>query len=404
MTALSSPFSPSEQLRYPVLVLNMFEHELRALQRKGLLRQNLTRTSAQGPEIRIGGRTYHNFASNDYLGLASHPALIRAANDCAAARGVGAGASRLLAGGGAAHERLERHIARFKGTDAALLFNSGYSANTGTIPAIAPAGTIILSDELNHASIIDGCRLSRAETIIFPHRDTEHLGRLLRQHRSRRKIVITDTVFSMDGDIAPLPEISSLCRRYGAMLYLDDAHGTGVLGEGRGALAHFGLSPAPDIIQVGTFSKALGSCGAFVAADADSIRWIANTARSFLFSTALPECVAAASDAALRIVSRRPALVRRLWKNREHLAVGIAETGLSTGSSQSPVIPLLMKSVEEALSAAAFFMQHGIYAPAIRPPTVSQARLRITVTAAHATVALNAFLETLRRWKKQRKG
>jgi 8-amino-7-oxononanoate synthase len=274
--------------------------------------------------------------------------------------------------------------------------NSGYAANTGIIPAIATGADVIFSDELNHASIIDGCRLSSATTLVFRHRDTAHLQMLLKKSKGRRKIVITDTVFSMDGDLAPLRDIYEICRGHGAVLYLDDAHGTGVLGHGRGALAHFGLKPEPWIIQMGTFSKALGAFGAFVAGSEDVIKWILNTARSFLFSTALPSCVISAADAGLRLVERNPLLVERLWDNRERLFEGLKSIGYDDIFSMTPIFTVRTTKLGKVLRLSEFLYKKGIYVPAIRPPTVKEPRLRITVTAAHTEKHIDRLIAMLK--------
>ena len=266
----------------------MFEKELKELVKKDLLRNIISRYSPQCPVITIDRKKYLNFSSNDYLGLANNKEIVRAVEDSLKKYAFGPGASRLLAGGSILHKELEAHIARFKGTKAALIFNSGYSANTGIIPSIASSeDDVIFSDELNHASIIDGCRLSRAKTRIYRHRDMAHLQALMKKSGARRKIVATDSVFSMDGDIAPLQDIYEICRSHDAVLYLDDAHGTGVLGHGRGALAHFGLRPEAWIIQMGTFSKALGAYGAFVSASEDVIEMdLQYRARFYVFNRA----------------------------------------------------------------------------------------------------------------------
>ncbi len=363
---------------------------------KGLLRTVITRQSAQGRRVRIDGRQLLNFSSNDYLGLANHPALTAAVEKAVAAFGCGSGASRLLAGGTAVHLSLEKEISRFKSSESAVLFNSGYSANTGVIPAIAPDGCVIFSDELNHASIIDGCRLSRARTVIYRHRDVSDLERLLRKDKGKRNVVVTDSVFSMDGDIAPLADIRDVCLRYGCLLYIDDAHATGVLGGGRGSLAHFGIDPNPWIIQMGTFSKALGSFGAFVAGSAEAMEWITNTARSFMFSTALPAHVVAASLAALKIIRRDHELLRRLWNNRDMMAEGLKETGCDLGGSETPILPVIMPNVGEALRLSGFMLDRGIYAPAIRPPSVLQPRIRLTASAAHTEKDIDTLLEAMK--------
>lgn len=373
----------------------MYEEELKALREENLLRRIVYRASSQGAIIRIGRRNYVNFSSNDYLGLSAHPRLVRAVRLAAVRYGAGAGASRLLAGGDALHRKLERMTASFKGTGAALLFNSGYAANTGIIPALADEPDVILSDELNHASIIDGCRLSHARTLVYRHRDMSELRRLARECGGRRRIVVTDTVFSMDGDVAPLMDICEICRETGSMLYLDDAHGTGVLGEGRGALARFGIAPEPWMVQVGTFSKALGSFGAFVAAGSEIIEWISNRARSFLFSTALPPPVVAASLEGLSIASEDTRLIEKLWERKRFLDDSLKTAGWRGAVSETPIVPLATSSVEEALRLSRFLLGKGFYVPAIRPPTVREPRLRITVTAAHEEEQIEALAEFL---------
>ena len=375
----------------------MFERELRELEKKHLLRTIISRDSSQGAVITIKNKKYLNFSSNDYLGLANNPDIVQAVHSSLQRYAFGPGASRMLAGGGPLHEKLERRISSFKGTEAALIFNSGYAANTGIIPSIATEADVLFSDELNHASIIDGCRLSSARTLIYRHRDMAHLHSLLKKAKARRKIVITDSVFSMDGDLAPLPDIHEICRRHSAFLYIDDAHGTGVLGRGRGALAHFGFKSEPWIIQMGTFSKALGAFGAFVTGSEDVIKWISNTARSFLFSTALPSCMIAAADAGLRLVKRGPSIVGKLWSNRERLFEGLKSIGYYDNVSATPILTLRTAKISEALRLSKYLYEKGVYVPAIRPPTVRGPRLRITVTAAHTEKQIDALITTLRK-------
>jgi len=389
----------------------VFEEDLKILEKNALIRTIRDRTSAQGARVVIGGREYLNFASNDYLGLSAHPALLKAATRALESHGMGSGASRLLGGGSDLHGELEAKVASFKGAGAALLMNSGYSANAGIIPAIASKGDAVFSDELNHASLIDGSRLSRAGTHIYRHRDTEHLEELLKNTPARRKIVVTDSVFSMDGDIAPLKGtlspfkgtlspfkgIYDLCLEYGAVLYLDDAHATGVLGRGKGSLEHFSLRPEPWIIQMGTFSKALGSFGAFAAGSPDAIEWLVNSARSFIYSTALPACVVAASLEAMEIIDKDTMLLERLWNNRERLFSGLKALGFDTGESETPIIPIFMEGVPEVVKLSERLAAEGIYAPAIRPPTVKAPRLRRSVTATHTTGDIDALLEALGR-------
>lgn len=386
----------------------MFEDKLKALEDEALGRRIKDRQARIIPETGLLSRElshilfndglYINFSSNDYLGLAGAAAVTDAAVAAIREFGFGAGASRLLAGGTSYHGRLEEAAASFKGTEAALVFNSGYTANMSALPSIAGEGDVIFSDEFNHASLIDACRLSRARTHIYKHRDTSHLNELMNSAGGAKKIVVTDTVFSMDGDIAPLREIAALCEGSRALLYLDDAHGTGVLGNGRGALAHFGMRAEPWIIQMGTFSKAFGSCGAFVAGSEDTVRWLINTARGLIYSTALPACAAAASLKSLQLVqsgSDAAKSIGRLWQNRERLFSGLHSLGLDTLHSETPIIPIVVGDVKKTMDLSNALLQRRIYCPAIRPPTVALPRLRATVTAAHCEDDIDALLRAL---------
>ncbi len=361
----------------------MFREELDNLLQKNLVRQLVSRSSAQGARVTIGGQRYINFSSNDYLGLSHHPLVVASVKAALDTYGFGSGASRLLAGGTVLHEKLEAEIADFKGTEDARVFNSGYAANIGMIPAIAREGDVIYSDELNHASIIDGCRLSRAKTVIFRHGDITMLEELVRKEQGQRKVIITDSIFSMDGDLAPLGDIYQICREHGVLLYLDDAHGTGVLGDGRGARDHFNLPSEPWVIQMGTFSKALGSYGAFVAGSRETIHWISQTARSLIFSTALPPCVISGSLTALNLLRKGDCLIQELWSNRKQLAEGLSRLGYDIKKSASPIIPIMTDTIQDATKIAAELFKQGIYVPAIRPPTVNTPRLRLTVTSEH---------------------
>ncbi len=343
----------------------------------------------------IKNRQCVNFGSNDYLALAGHRLLKAAASDAAMRWGAGAGASRLLGGGCTLHRELEERIASFKATPGALLFNSGYAANTGAIPALASQGDAIFSDEMNHASIIDGCRLARAQVHVYRHRDMGHLEELIENNNVNHKIIVTDTVFSMEGDLAPLKELAALADKTNALLYIDDAHGTGVLGGGRGALAHAGLTHAPNIIQMGTLSKAAGSMGGFIAADGDVIKWILNTARTFIFSTAIAPAPVGASIAALDIMDADISLNRKLWENRLLLAERLDGLGIGTGGSGTPIIPIRARSARHALEMGQALLAKGFYAPAIRPPTVAEPMVRITVTAGHSEDEINALSDAL---------
>jgi len=375
----------------------MFLEKLEILKKENLLRYITDRDSEQGPVIVISGKEYINFASNDYLGLAGHTYIKEKAKNAIDFYGFGAGASRLLGGGCALHKELEERTALFKCTEASLVFNSGYAANAGILPSIADKDFTIFSDELNHASIIDGCRLSGAKLYIYRHKDLSHLGELLEKGSSEKKLVVTDTVFSMGGDIAPLKGIYEICGNNDALLYIDDAHGTGVLGNGKGALSHFQIRPEPWIIQMGTFSKALGSYGAFVAGSSAVIQWILNTARSFVFSTALPPCIVAGSLAGLELVERDSGPLLKLRSNREKLANGLSALGFDIMGSETPIIPIKTGTIKDTLRISRRLFEKGIYAPAIRPPTVKTPRIRITVTAAHTDEEIERLIEGLKK-------
>ncbi|MDO8355499.1 MAG: 8-amino-7-oxononanoate synthase [Nitrospirota bacterium] len=364
----------------------MFNKQLDELAARHLTRRLTPLHSGVGPVVEMAGRQILLFASNDYLGLAMHPEVIQAAVEATQRFGAGAGAARLVSGSLPPHQELETALAQFKGTEATLTYGSGYLANIGTIPTLIGRGGLILADRLCHASLIDGCRLSGADFRIYRHNDTDHLQSLLAARRqSRRTLIVTDGLFSMDGDLAPLPELNRLAQEYEADLYIDDAHGTGVMGpHGRGTAEHFGLD-AQIPLQMGTLSKAFGSSGAYIAGPSTLIQYLMNTSRSFIFTTAPPPSSAAAATAALRIIQREPERRARLWANRERLFTGLTQLGFNLSPSVSPIIPILIGSAETALSFAEHLFAEGIYAPAIRPPTVPDAtsRIRVTVTAEH---------------------
>ncbi|MBN2655027.1 MAG: 8-amino-7-oxononanoate synthase [Nitrospirae bacterium] len=376
----------------------MFKKELKILAENGMERRIEDRSCLNLPlsrMIRLDKTDYINFSSNDYLGLSGRTELINAAKDCMDSCGFGSGASRLLSGGTEIHAELEKRIARYKGTESAVIFNSGYAANISALPALASEGDLIISDELNHASIIDGCRMSRAETAIYKHCYVDEIEKLLSRKTRGKKIVVTDSIFSMDGDIAPIHTINELCIHYGAMLYIDDAHATGVIGAGKGSLHHFGIKPSDHIIQMGTLSKALGAVGAFIAADADTIKFLTNSSRGLIFSTALPACAAAASIAAFNIIENEPCLIEALWENREIIYAGINKLGLNTFGSQSPIIPVETGDINSTMFHSKSLMHMGIYAPAIRPPSVKTPRIRITATASHIKEDIVKLLNAL---------
>ena len=378
----------------------MFKQQLDSFAAKHLTRRLTPLQSGVGPVVEMAGRQILLFASNDYLGLAMHPEVIRASVEATQRFGAGAGAARLVSGSLPPHQELESALAQFKGTEAALSFSSGYLANIGAIPALIGRDGLILADRLCHASLLDGCRLSAADFRIYRHNDTEQLQSLLAARRqARRTLIVTDGLFSMDGDLAPLPELSRLAQTYGADLYVDDAHGTGVMGaHGRGTAEHFGLE-ASIPFQMGTLGKAFGSSGAYLASSSTVIQYLMNTSRSFIFTTAPPPGSAAAATAALRIVQREPERRARLWANRERLFRGLTELGFTLPPSISPIIPILIGNADRALSFAEHLFTEGIYAPAIRPPTVPDAtsRIRVTVTSEHSPGQIDQALVSFQR-------
>ncbi|MBF0554550.1 MAG: 8-amino-7-oxononanoate synthase [Nitrospirae bacterium] len=360
-----------------------YNDKIEELKRQDLLRTVKNRDCRAGRTITIGGREFLNFSSNDYLGLASNPVIVRAAQNALMDFGHGAGASRLISGGTSIHAMLEEKTASLKGADKAVMFNSGYAANTGAIPALTDAHSAIFSDELNHASIVDGCRLSAATKYIYRHNDLNQLELLLRKSQSTNKFVITESVFSMDGDIADIYNLDMLCRKYNAVLYIDDAHATGVMGSGKGALAHFNVTPDNNIVQMGTYSKALGSVGGFAAASEAVVDYLFNTARSLIYSTALPASAAAASIAAIDYIEAHPELIVKLRENITACRRVLLSEGLAVTSDETPIIPVVFDSTVETLRISGRLLEMGIYVPAIRPPTVKTPRLRISISASH---------------------
>ena len=350
------------------------------------LARELRTLSAAGPRAQLAGRECIVLASNDYLGLSRHPAVVEAAAEAARRYGAGAGASRLVTGNLPIHQELEAEIAALKHTEAAIVFSSGYAANLGLIPVLLSRGDVAVCDKLNHASLIDACRLSGARLRAYTHRDVDRLEAILRSEaRARRVLVVTDGVFSMDGDVAPLPEIVALARRCGAWVLVDDAHGTGTLGRtGGGAVERFGLDAA-GLINMGTLSKAFGSQGGFVAGCTELVALLRNRARSFVYSTGLAPAAAAAALAAIRLAREQPGIRQRLWRNVRLLRQMIAPSGLSPVSTQAHITSLIIGEVRDALAFSDALLAAGVFAPAIRPPTVPRgtSRARISVTAAH---------------------
>ncbi len=370
--------------------------ELDRLHKVGRRRFLRTVMSAPAGRVVLDGREVITLGSNNYLGLSTHPKVIEAAANAVQEYGAGASGSRLLTGNCQLYTNLEAKIAEVKGTEAALVFSSGYMANIGAIPALAGDEDLILSDALNHASIIDGCRLSKAKTQIYRHRDIDHLKFLLSQSATfRRRLIVTDAVFSMDGNIAPLPEICGLAERFNAMVMVDEAHSFGVLGKtGGGTVEHFGLENR-DIIQMGTLSKAIGGLGGYVAGGRMLIGLLINRARSFIFSTGLPPATLAAASAAIDVMRSTPELRRRLFANTRQLATALSEAGFQILSTETQILPLILGSANTTAKFADMLLDYGVYAPAIRPPTVPEGtgRLRISVMATHTTADLNAAID-----------
>ncbi|MET0601769.1 MAG: 8-amino-7-oxononanoate synthase [Baekduia sp.] len=385
------------------------EARLEELRETGLYRRMRHVSGPQGSRVVLDGRPVLLLCSNNYLGLADHPRVREAAADAAMRWGAGAGASRLVSGTMTVHRRLEEALAAFKGTESSVLFGSGYLANLGVIGALARLATdtagagapppVVFSDELNHASLIDGCRLARAETFVYDHCDVEHLAWGLRQHRDRASLIVTDSVFSMDGDIAPLTEIAELAHRHGARTVIDEAHGTGCLGPGgRGAVAEAGLEGEIDVV-VGTLGKALGAYGAFAACSAAMRDLLTNTARSLIFSTALPPPAVAAALAALEVLQEHPEMVDRLQANADAMRDELAREGFEVAGSSTQIIPLVVGDAELAMQVCEQAIEAGVFAQAIRPPIVpaGTSRLRLALMATHTREELRAAARTLGR-------
>lgn len=350
---------------------------------------------------RTGGLV--NFASNDYLGLASHPRVVEAAANACLDQGVGRAASPLICGRSTLHEQLEQELATLLEAESALLFTSGYAVNVGVIPALVDRGDCLYGDALNHASLIDGCRLARAERKVYAHGDMDQLAALLKQGQHfRRRLIVSDTLFSMDGDLAPLPRLVRLARAYDAMLLIDEAHAIGVFGPGGGGVWEQSLADIPDpksapVIRIGTLSKAIGSAGGFVVGSQSLIRWLANRARSYVFSTAHPAANAAAALESLKIIGANPTAGEKLLRQAADLRSELTKLGWEVTPSASHIIPLRVGAAEQALELAARLRETGYWIPAIRPPSVpeGQSLLRMSLTAAHNEEMIEGLLEAL---------
>lgn len=394
--------------------MGFWEEELKKIKEEGLYRSLRPMTSPQGPEIEIDGRKVLNFCSNNYLGLAGDPRVMAGAIEAVQKFGSGSGAARLISGNFLLYDELEACLARFKGAESALLFNSGYHANIGAIPALAGEGDVIFSDELNHASLIDGCRLSKAEKVVYRHNDLNHLEDLLKEtplsHQGGegegvRRLVVTEAVFSMEGDLCPLDDLLKLAEKYGAMVYLDEAHAVGVFGEKGEGLAP--PNPPDHLICMGTLGKAFGSYGAFVSGSKALRDYLINRARSFIFTTALPPAVIGASLAALKIIRQEPERRRHLWDNvrwvRASLSTGMGDrspfkiNGLDACLAPSPIFSILIGPTDKTMTISRKLFEEGIYVQGIRPPTVLEgtSRLRLTLMATHTKEQINRLLKGL---------
>jgi glycine C-acetyltransferase len=383
---------PKAQLQY-------LTDELQKLREQKLYQKLRILETEQLPVSRFDGHEVINLSSNNYLGLTTHPKLRQRALEATEKWGVGSGAVRTIAGTMSIHMALEEKIARFKQVEASVVFQSGFTANAGTVSAILGREDVIISDELNHASIIDGCRLSRAEIKVFPHKDVEACEKILKEIANRKchKLLITDGVFSMEGDIAPLPQLVELAEKYGCIMMIDDAHSSGVLGRnGRGTVDHFNLHGRVDI-QVGTLSKAIGALGGYVCATHDTIDFLYHRARPFLFSTSHPPSVAATCLAAFEVLEEEPQLIAQLWANTEFLKAGLKKLGFNTGMSETPITPVIVGDAALAYEFSRQLFAAGVFAQGIGFPTVpkGKARIRTIVTATHTQTELTRALEVL---------
>ncbi len=380
--------------------LGFLDDELRALHEAGVYRRLRVLETEQASRVRMDGRDVITLSTNNYLGLTTHPRLRDAAARAVAGFGVGSGAVRPIAGTMSLHEELERRLAVFKDVEATLTLQSGFTANLAVIPVLVGEGDVVISDELNHASIIDGIRLSRAERKVYPHRDLDALDRLLAEATAaRRRLVVTDGVFSMDGDIAPLPGIVERAERHGAIVMVDDAHGSGVLGrDGRGTVDHFGLHGRVHV-QVGTLSKAIGAVGGYVAGSRALREVLIHRARPFLFSTSHPPSVAASCIAALDVLENEPDRLARLWENTRFFKAGLRDLGFDTGASETPITPVVVGAEALAVRLSERLWDAGVFAQAIVFPMVARgrARVRTIVTAGHSTEELSFALDQFER-------
>jgi glycine C-acetyltransferase len=381
--------------------LDWVTQELESLKTAGLYNHIRTIESPQGAWLTVDGRRVLNFCSNNYLGLANHPEIVAAARKSVESMGVGPAAVRSIAGTMSLHVELEKRLAEFKGVEAAITFQSGFTANLATIPALVGKEDVIFSDRLNHASIIDGCRLSGAKIIAYEHNDVQSLEEQIKANLSqyRRALIVTDGVFSMDGDIAPLPDIYEVAQKYDLLLMVDDAHGEGVLGKGgRGIVDHFGLHGKVDV-EVGTLSKAFGVVGGVVAGKSVIIEWLRQRGRPFLFSSAVTVPDAAACLAAIDLLEDSTQLVDKLWENARYFKAEMKNLGFNTGVSETPITPVMLGEAPLAQQFSRELFEAGVFAMAIGYPTVPQgkARIRVMISAAHQTADLDQGLEAFQK-------
>ena len=371
--------------------------ELQELEANHLYRRFRVFENVKSTQATVEGKRVTIFSGNNYLGLAQHPRLIEAAQKALGTHGVGASSARLISGTTDLHASLEARIAQFEGKERALLFSTGYLANLGTLSALVGSGDEIILDKLDHASLIDAARLSGATVRVYPHGNLDYLEKLLERTKARRTWIVTDSVFSMDGDLAPLRDLVQLKNRYGAYLVVDEAHGTGVFGKmGRGVSELMNVSDSVDV-HIGTLSKAVGALGGFVVGRSKLIEYLMNRARSFIFSTALPPSICAAAIQAFDLIEEEPEIRKRLWQNVELLQSGLKQAGVPISASQSPIIPVVYGEEERALKVSHELLGKGFFVPAVRYPTVpkGKARLRLTVSAAHSEEEIKGLVSAL---------
>ena len=380
-----------------------FKNELFDLKEKNLYRSLEVLNSSNSATIQIGKKSFLNFSSNNYLGLSTHPKVIEAAKSALEKWGAGSGASRLISGNLGIHEELEKELAGFKKEEAALIFSSGYLANLGAVTSLLDERDVVLVDRLNHASLVDAARLSKAKLWVYPHRDVAVLSKLLSRAKNfRRRLVLTDAYFSMDGDVAPLDKLLEVCRDHDTILMIDEAHSTGVYGKtGAGLSEHFGLQGQMDIVM-GTLSKALGSVGGYIAGRRILREYLVNRSREFIYTTAPAPAASAAALQAVKIVQKSPDLRDKLWRNIHSVREKLTELGFDLMGSEGPVIPVLIGGTKKVLEAKELLLKKGIFAPAIRPPTVSKGtdRIRISLMATHTKAHLEELVAILKKVQK----